>query len=475
MTKKVNFGVLFSLLAILLACPVHAQVQKKLLAAPDIIPPATAEMQRPEFWISRIKGDPDKVIMNRDQIREFNKKNYSRNPETKDINGVLHTFEDVIAQGSFGGIHFHIEDPLAVKSITGDSLKVWFSRTKEYLKSGTFYDRRWLPYPEASKQALLDAMNEEAIPAVVKPRYGILIRNTFNRVVPTYEKIYTSQYGWLDMFQNADYDEGMTVAILHVSKNRDWYYVKTEYAFGWISADNVAEGTVQEIKRLADPENFIVALEHKVPVYADGGFKTWIMDLYQGSRLLLVKKTAAGYEVRVPYRQADGSLVAVAGWVKSGADVNVGYQAYTQRNVINTAFRLLNRPYGWVGTDHERDCVGSLKSTLRTFGIFVPRWTTFMLYYTDHVTSFPADTPKEVKYKYLDRCTPGITICGFDWHVVLYLGEVGGVHYIIHENGYSYHDADGNEIRVGRMSVNNTELEGGADITRWTELSEFKP
>jgi hypothetical protein len=91
------------------------------------------------------------------------------------------------------------------------------------------------------------------------------------------------------------------------------------------------------------------------------------------------------------------------------------------------------------------------------------------------VTSFPANTPKEVKYRYLDQCEPGITVCGFNGHVVLYLGEVNGIHYVIHQNGYSYHDADGNEIRVGRVSVNHTELEGGADITRWTELSVFKP
>lgn len=475
MTIKVNPGVLFLILSILFTGPTHAQVQKKLLAAPDIVPPATAEMQHPEFWIARIKGDPDKVIMSREQIREFNRKNYTRSLETKDINGVSHTIEDVIVQGSFCGIHFHIEDPLAIKSITGDSLRVWFKRTKDYLKSGTFFDIRWLPYPETSKQELLEAMNEDDIPSVVKPRYGILVRNTFNRVVPTNEKVYTSQFGWLDMFQNADLDEGMPVAILHVSKNGDWYYVKSEYAFGWVSADNVAEGSVQEIKRLAEPDNFIVALAHKVPVYAGGDFKIWIMDLYQGSRLPLVKKSSSGYEVRVPYRQADGSLKAVTGWVKPGADVNIGFQEYTQRNVITTIFRLLNRPYGWVGTDHERDCVGAIKSVFGTFGIFVPRWTTFELYYSDHVTSFPANTPKEVKYRYLDQCEPGITVCGFNWHVVLYLGEVDGVHYVIHQNGYSYHDAEGNEVRVGRVSVNHSELEGGADIARWTELSVFKP
>ncbi len=84
----------------------------------------------------------------------------------------------------------------------------------------------------------------------------------------------------------------------------------------------------------------------------------------------------------------------------------------------------------------------------------------FELYYTDHVTSFPADTPIGEKYRLLDACEPGITVCGFNWHVVLYPGKVDTTHYVIHQNGYSYHGSDGTEYRVGRVSVNHTELEG---------------
>ena len=43
--------------------------------APMIIPPATEEMQHPEFWIKRIKNNPDRVIMTLGEIAELNKKN----------------------------------------------------------------------------------------------------------------------------------------------------------------------------------------------------------------------------------------------------------------------------------------------------------------------------------------------------------------------------------------------------------------
>jgi hypothetical protein len=193
-----------------------------------------------------------------------------------------------------------------------------------------------------------------------------------------------------------------------------------------------------------------------------------------GERLEMETHKDSALRVSVPIRKPDGTLGAVRGWMKEDAGVHVGYQQYTQRNVITTFFRLLNRPYGWGGTDHERDCVGTIRSVYRTFGIFMPRWTTFELYHTDHVIAFPADTPIEEKYRLLETCEPGITVCGFNWHVTLYLGKVDQTHYIIHQNGYSYHDENGTELRVGRVSVNHTELEGGADISNWTELSVFK-
>ena len=57
----------------------------------------------------------------------------------------------------------------------------------------------------------------------------------------------------------------------------------------------------------------------------------------------------------------------------------------------------------------------------------------------------------------------------------MYLGKVDGNYYVIHQSGYSYHDDQGTELRVGRVIVNDTELEGGSNIERFTEISTFKP
>ena len=462
------------LLSLVVVYPVYSQENAKLLAAPDIIPPATETMQHPEFWVNRL-DDPDRIIMSHEEIQEFNKNNQSRSLERKDIHDKTIKIDNIVSQGNFTGIQFHLEDPLKLKIVSGKSLHEKFRQTRDYLMNGDLWDRRNIPYPDSRKQEIIADFNESSIPESVLPRYGITVKHTLNRVVPTHEKVYRSQYNWLDMFQNAVLETGMPVAILHESKDRDWLFVKSVYSTGWVPAANIAESPVKDIRLLVESDDFIVATAHKIPIYADRDCNTWLTDIYMGAKLKLKKKSKIGYNILVPFRNPDGSLKAIDGWIKPDADVNVGFQPYTQRNVISTIFKLLNRPYGWGGTDHERDCVGTIRAVFKTFGIFTPRWTTFQLYHTDHVITFPPEEPKDVKYRYLDSCEPGITVCGFNWHVVLYLGKVDDVHYVIHQNGFSYHDEDGTEYRVGRVSVNYTELEGGADITRWTALSIFKP
>jgi hypothetical protein len=112
---------------------------------------------------------------------------------------------------------------------------------------------------------------------------------------------------------------------------------------------------------------------------------------------------------------------------------------------------------------------------LKTFGIQVSRNMLTEIRYADTVYSMREDAPPELKYRVLDTCGGGATLCGSRQHIVIYLGTVDGRHYVIHSNGYSYHDRDGVEYRVGRVSVNDMELEGGSDIRTITDISTFAP
>lgn len=450
-----------------------ARSEPKLYAAPDIIPPATAEMQTAGYWISRIP-DPDRVIMTPAQIQAFNEKNRTRSLVFTDIDGGAVDYTS-LGRRWYQGLQFHRSDPLAILSVNGDSLKAALRPGIEYVMKRDLYDRRHILFSDAMKEEVAATADIDAVPDVVRPRYGIVCTHALNRRVPSSLEAYSSQFDWLDMFQTGAYETGTPVAILHRSVNGDWSYVQAPFSYRWVPSEHIAEGTAGEIRALANPDKFIVALAHKVPVYGDDSFNVWMTDIYQGAKLGLIEASNRGYRVVVPRRGSDGSVTAATGWVKPDGDVSVGYQPFTQRNVIETMFRLLNHAYGWGDCCHERDCCGIIRTVMNTFGIETPRAPIHQFYYTDHAVTFSKDMTNNEKYRLFEGCEPGITICGFNGHIMMYLGAVGNDHFVIHSNGYSYHDANGDEFRVARTAVTDLELEGGSDLRQFTNISVYKP
>lgn len=450
----------------ILVCGIVESDEIKYLDAPKVVPGSTEEMQHPEFWISNIKGNPDKVIMTSEQIIELNKKNQTKSYLFKDVNGKTHKARDENT--------ILVCDPLSIESFPGEKVHSLLEENRKFLESRTFYDFRKRTWDEDMKKELLESTDVNSIPGTIIPRYGILVIHTENRKFPTDKRAWDEQNGWIPQFGTTSLDLGMPVAILHTSKDKDWYFVRSEIHFGWVPAVNVAIGSPKTLREYVNDKNYIVSCTYKVPIYSDSDTMDFLIDLYMGARVKLVKKAPDGYHVLVPFRMPDGSFAKVPGFVKSNTRVSVGYQPFTQSNVITTFFTVLYRP--WAGGDsyHERHCAGGIRAVLRTFGILVPN-SALQLYSSDHVIIFPKETPREIKYKYLDTCEPGITIIGSSDHVILYLGKLKDQYYVIHQTGYDYKVDDTTVMMVRRVNVNDSLLQGGSHVDTWTHFCVVKP
>ena len=442
--------------------------------APKVVPRTTEEMQTPEFWINRIDGDPDKVVMTPDQIRTMNARNRSNPKPIKDINGDDYNIDRVVRSHDRIGELFAVENPLNIKTFSGDSLRARLETVKDNLIRRNFYDRRQMHYDDDMKQELVDRMNMNNIPNVITPMYGITVKHTLNRIYPTEMPGFGQAQSWLDGFNSASIDVAAPVAILHTSSDGEWCYVRGEISFGWVLAEDLAVAPVKQIADYLAGKDIIVATGYKVPIFSDANFKTYLTTLFIGSNCQLARRTSSGFQVKVPYRAANGSLMIVDGWIKPDAKVSVGYQPFTQRNIINTMFNMLYRPYGWADSNHEFDCCGTVRVVLRTFGIKTGRWTSYELHSTDNVIAFPRNTDSAKKYELLKGHPGGITLVGNAGHICTYLGEVDGNHYVIHQGGYSY-KGDDKTYHFRRMNVNDAELDGGSNIGGWTEITTIAP
>jgi len=461
-------SVLYSVLLVFFARISEAQYDVSKEAsenAPRLSPNTTEGMQHPEFWVAHIEGNPDRVILTPKQIAEMNRKNSTKFYEYKDINGKPYTLKT----------NSLVEDPLSIRSFPGDSLRVIVNRYLRGMEKGTYYDFRKKKFEDDMKKKITEQGNIDAIPETITPRYGILAAPSSHRYIPTHYERWKEQNGWISNTSFNAFDVASPVAVLHTSKDGDWYYVRSEFNFGWVPAIDVATGSANEIRDYVEAKDFIIVTTGKVPVYSDKSPHNFLIDLYMGARIKLVKKTADGFHVLVPYRKPDGTFETVPGWVKPDAGVSVGYQSFTQRNMINTFFAKLNDPWSGADAYEARHCCGATRGLLRTFGIKVMNSTTFQLHASDHVFSYPEETPNEVKYDYLEKCEPGITLLGSRAHVILYLGQVNGRHYVIHSTGYDYKRDDGTVMMLRRVNVNDTELEGGSQVNTWTYMCQLKP
>ncbi len=417
--------------------------------APDALPGCTVEMNDPGFWAGRI-DQPDRVVMTPAQIDAFNRKNASRTVPAD------HPYAKNIADIEKDGPVFTLMRPLEIGSrFDGAVVRSRLEENDRRLDRKTLYDRWALPFTEAKKTEIREAVNLTVLPASIRPRTGMIVRHTSVRLYPTAESGFAMR-NYLDDINATSLDIGMPVAVLHSSRAGDFHFVMSPIAWGWVSAADIAFAPASKINTFRGSKDFIVIMEHRCPFFTDSGYSAHAGYLYMGEKLPMDGRTADGYRVLVPVREYDGSLSLRKGHVRAGETVSEGYPAYTPRNVITTAFRLLGRPYGWHDSWDERDCGGILRVVFNCFGITLPRYWSFEQLHSDHATYVGDITDMGEKARKLGTMPAGITLTGSTGHIGLYLGSVDGKPYSIHQCGWNYKEGDV-EYKMARVVVSDYE------------------
>lgn len=451
---------LLACLLIAVCSTVTAQEQKqkpKPVHAPNALPGVEPEMLTPDYWIA-LQPDADAVIMTPAEIEKFNDKNRARKVVFRDyygktdpIEGGLIGYTDLLKHGAFMNMVRPLELPA---TLPGDSLRVWFKNMEDWLYSRDFYDGRNAVYSEGMKRDLLAAMNAKAIPSTITRKYGIVVNHTNVRFYPTEVPGYSETQYEMDLFQATSLLSGNPVTILHESVSGDFLYVESHLVRGWVPAENIAIGTREQVRKLAEDRKFVMATADKVPVYGDPAFKRFARYLYFAATMPLISRDANGYVLRMAYRKTDGSIGIANGFIRPDADVHVGRLAYTKRNVITQIFKLLNTPYGWIDQDNKRACSGTMRVLLQCFGIEVGAYPSVILPASDHIVYYDPKLSTEQKIAEVEKLEGVITMAGNAGHIVLLLGKAkNGKMYFMHQAGWGYDEGDQHYI-VNRVSIN---------------------
>lgn len=220
-----------------------------------------------------------------------------------------------------------------------------------------------------------------------------------------------------DYLQNSSINANTPIFVSHYSKNKQWMFVFTSFAYGWIKSNEVVFLEEQYIKRWQNAQ--------QVTLTKDGValFDTQEQPLFDsrlGMHFPIIKEHDDGYTVLIVTSYADN--VPMYKKAKISKEIAAKrYLKFTRDNINRVVNELKKSNYGWGGMYNQRDCSSTLMDMYATFGIWLPRNS-----YKQSLVGAVLDISSldnENKIRYIkDNGIPFETFLYKKGHIVLYVG-----------------------------------------------------
>lgn len=318
------------------------------------------------------------------------------------------------------------------------------------------WDETGTPVAKEALEAIVANRALAAIPASQPTRFGMAVRRAPLRAFPTALRVFNRDDDTdIDRFQESALFPGDAVVIAHASADGRWLFVvSTRYA-AWTEADAIAQGTRDEVLAYArrTPYRVITGAKPRT-VFTREAPRVSELQLDMGTRVPLAavapdqpvngQHPYTAWTLDLPVRNADGRLAFSPALLPKIADSSADYLPLTRANILRQAFKFLGERYGWGHAYNARDCSGFVSDVYRSMGVQLPRNTSAQAVSPvfPRVRFSPGDS-RETRMAAIRALDVGDLIY-IPGHVMLYIGEIDGMPYVIHDtNGGSYLGADG--------------------------------
>ena len=409
---------------------------------PLILTDTAPEQLSPDYWIDRLPN-PDKVLKTEEQLKFFNEEIHMMILERVNIfkSGVL-------ASGA------------QYRNLIKSEYET-ISKRKLFDIHDKYFPKDYFP------TKIEPIVNWQVIPDKLSPKWGAASRPTSVRAMPTDVKMLEEKGDIeFDQLQYTLIKIWTPVAILHTSKDGQWYYVQAPYVRGWVKSKHIAVfPNRKSLQEKAKTEKFVVVTGESVSVCFDAQCKDIYQNASMGTVIPLVQKNDSNYLVEMPLRSSDGSARLKQYYIRGDSDVHIGFPAFTQRNIIKQAFKLLGQRYGWGGMYYGRDCSGFVHDVFLSMGVDLPRDSDQQAIAGTQLGHFEPFEQAGQKAATLRIATPGIALLKMPMHMMIYLGEVDGRFFIIHSTWAERISMTSDEKnRINQVVVSDMSLNGHSYI-----------
>ncbi len=261
---------------------------------------------------------------------------------------------------------------------------------------------------------------------------GITITNTDMKVFPTSKPIFYSfdkaGEGFpFDYNQNTLIHAGTPVYISHISKDKQWFFVETSFAAGWVKSNDI--GLIDtEIQDIYKTGTYVAVVKDNVSIVDEDGifrFKAMI-----GSIFPLVDEEKDYFVVYIPVRDIDGFTVLTTAKIPKEYAV-IKPWILKEKNIAKVINETIGKPYGWGGLFYNRDCSANIRDIFVPFGIWLPR-NSYAQAKSGIFVSVDGLTEDEKENFIKKSAIPFLTLIWMRGHIMLYIGTKDGKPYVFH-------------------------------------------
>lgn len=432
---------------VLVLCTAAADARDHARAPTGVVGVDSTQLDA-SHWIAR-QQRPDAVLLDAAAIARQNRRLLAEDASTRDIASLPDTLD-------------------------GAQVRGWISGLSQRPKR-TLYDEQGQPVATAAVDAWMDALALDAVPGSQASRYGLVVHRADLRTFPTTSRVFhRADDRDIDRFQENAFFPGTPVAVVHQSRDGQWWFVVGELYAAWVEKRHVALGSKAQVLGYARKSPYLVVTGATVRTNAtpeeprvsnlqlDMGIRLpWLRD-WPGTRAVNGQAAYASYVVELPVRNPDGRLAIVPALIPRSADISPDYLPLTPANLLRQSFKFLGERYGWGHGYDARDCSGFVSEVYRSMGVVLPRNTRDQSVSPVFGRTALGEAHGAGQRAALMRELRVGDLVYIPGHVMMVIGHEHGMPYVIHDtSGGSWLGDDGTLVQ-GRLN--------GVSVTPLTPL-----
>lgn len=271
-----------------------------------------------------------------------------------------------------------------------------------------------------------------------------------------------------DYVQNSSVAANKPLFISHYSKDRQWVYVFSSFASGWIKTDEFVFLDKKYTDRIQNAQQ-IFFIKEGVALFDKES--TFLFSSRIGVSLPLIEESETKYKVLV----IASSKKMQPLFLQVEIDKNIAekdFLAFNRANVTKIIQEVFGSKYGWGGMFEERDCSSMIRDIFTPFGIWLPR-NSYQQSRVGKIFSLE-ELSDDAKLAFIKKeGIPFKTLLYKKGHIVLYVGAYNNDVVILH-NTWGIKTKDGE--KEGRIIIGKTlfsTLKLGKEQPNYNEEAEL--